>query len=109
VLAAVEATELDVESAPLEDLHAVMLQTEIPEGSKMHGVELWELRLPEGASMSLVVRNGAGFVPERTTRLQVGDRLVIVAASRVRRETERRLRAVSRAGKLAHWHGERGD
>lgn len=109
VLTAAEATELDVESAPLEDLHAVMLQTEVPEGSKMHGVELWELRLPEGASMSLVVRNGAGFVPERTTRLQVGDRLVIVAASRVRRETERRLRAVSRAGKLARWHGERGD
>jgi cell volume regulation protein A len=59
--------------------------------------------------MSLVVRDGTGFVPAPTTRLQVGDRLVIVAASRVRRDTERRLRAVGRAGKLAHWHGERGD
>jgi cell volume regulation protein A len=109
VLSADQPTELDVESAPLEDLHAVMLQTQIPEGSRMHGIELWELRLPEGASMSLVVRDGSGFVPVPTTRLQVGDRLVIVAASGVRRDTERRLRAVSRAGKLARWHGERGD
>jgi cell volume regulation protein A len=109
VLAAVEPTELDVESAPLEDLHAVMLQTMIPEGSRMHGVELWELRLPEGAITSLVVRDGHAFVPVPTTRLEYGDRLVIVASSKVRRDTERRLRAVSRAGKLARWLGERGD
>ncbi|HWG22976.1 potassium/proton antiporter [Actinospica sp.] len=109
VLAADEPTELDVESAPLEDLHAVMLQTQIPDGSRMHGIELWELRLPEGAIMSLVVRAGTAFVPEPTTRLETGDRLVIVASSKVRRHTERRLRAVSRAGKLAGWLGERGD
>jgi len=31
-----------------------------------------------------------------------------VAAATVREQTERRLRAVSRAGKLAGWLGERG-
>ena len=109
VLSAEQPTELEVESAPLEDLHAVMLQAQIPGGSQLHGVELFELRLPKGAGLSLIVRNGTGFVPVPTTRLQEGDRLVIVAASSVRKQTERRLRAVSRAGKLAGWHGERGD
>jgi len=109
VLAAVEPTELDVESAPLEDLHAVMLQVEIPEGSKLHGVELFELRLPKEAVLALIVRDGHSLVPGPTTRLQAGDRVLIVAAAPVRRQTERRLRAVSRAGKLAGWHGEHGD
>lgn len=109
VLAEVEPTELDVESAPLEDLHAVMLQVEIPEGSRLHGVELFELRLPKEANLSLIVRESQGFVPDSRTRLQSGDRLLIVAAAQVRRRTERRLRAVSRAGKLAGWHGEYGD
>ena len=109
VLTPVEPTELDVESAPLEDLHAVMLQAEIPEGSRLHGVELFELRLPKDASLALIVRDGRGFVPDPTTRLQSGDRLVIVATAAVRRQTERRLRAVGRAGKLAGWHGEYGD
>jgi cell volume regulation protein A len=109
VLTPVEPTELDVESAPLEDLHAVLLQAEIPEGSRLHGVELFELRLPKEASLALIVREGHGFVPGQTTRLQSGDRLLIVAAAHVRRQTERRLRAVGRAGKLAGWHGEHGD
>jgi cell volume regulation protein A len=108
VFAATEASRLDIESAPLEDLHADVLQLEIPEGSRLHGVELFELRLPQGASLSLVVRHGQGFVPDRTTRLQEGDRLLIVVAAPARKETERRLRAVSRAGKLAGWFGERG-
>jgi cell volume regulation protein A len=109
VLTPVEPTELDVESAPLEDLHAVMLQAEIPEGSRLHGVELFELRLPKDASLTLIVRDGRGFVPDPTTRLQSGDRLLIIATAAVRKQTERRLRAVGRAGKLAGWHGEYGD
>ena len=109
VLTPVEPTELDVESAPLEDLHAVMLQAEIPEGSRLHGVELFELRLPKDASLTLIVRDGRGFVPDPTTRLQSGDRLLIVATAAVRKQTERRLRAGGRAGKLAGWHGEYGD
>jgi cell volume regulation protein A len=40
--------------------------------------------------------------------LRTGDRLLIVASADVREQTERRLRAVSRAGKLAGWFGERG-
>ena len=58
--------------------------------------------------MALIVREGRGFVPEPTTTLQAGDRLLIVATTRAREQAERRLRAVSRAGKLAGWFGEHG-
>ena len=49
-----------------------------------------------------------GFVPSPTTMLRTGDRLLIVASAVAREQTERRLRAVSRAGKLAGWFGEHG-
>ena len=71
-------------------------------------MEIFELRLPAGANIALIVRSGRGFVPGPTTRLEAGDRLLIVAAVQAREQTERRLRAVSRAGKLAGWFGERG-
>lgn len=108
VLAATEASRLDIESAPLEDLRADLLQVQIPEGSRLHGVELFELRLPKDAALALIVRSGRGFVPESGTRLHAGDQLLIVVAASARVQTERRLRAVSRAGKLAGWFGEHG-
>jgi potassium/hydrogen antiporter len=108
VIAPAEPIEIDVEAAPLEALHADLLQTQIPPGSRLHGVEIFELRLPAQANVALIVRGGRGFVPAPTTTLQAGDRLLIVAAAGVREQTERRLRAVSRAGKLAGWFGERG-
>ncbi|HCT80773.1 MAG TPA: potassium/proton antiporter [Micromonosporaceae bacterium] len=103
-----ETTELRVETAPLERMRADLLQLDIPEGSNLAGVHIDELRLPVGASVTLVLRNGAGFVPERDTRLQTNDSLLIVATDEVRDETERRLRAVSRRGRLARWFGEEG-
>jgi len=108
VIAPAEPTEIDVEAAPLETLHAHLLQAQIPPGSRLHGVEIFELRLPTDANVALIVRRGHGFVPAPTTTLQAGDRLLIVATARVRQQTERRLRAVSRAGKLAGWFGEHG-
>ena len=108
VTAPAEPLDLDVEAAPLEALHADLLQTQIPPGSRLHGVEIFELRLPAQANIALIVRGGKGFVPGPTTTLQTGDRLLIVASAAVREQAERRLRAVSRAGKLAGWLGERG-
>jgi cell volume regulation protein A len=74
----------------------------------MHGVEIFELRLPAQASIALIVRDDRGFVPSPATMLRTGDRLLIVASASVREQAERRLRAVSRAGKLAGWFGEHG-
>ena len=48
-----------VEAAPLERVAADLLQVTISPASRMHGVEVGELRLPPGASVSMVIRDGA--------------------------------------------------
>jgi cell volume regulation protein A len=101
--------EIDVEAAPLEELHADLLDIRIPPDSRLDGVEIFELRLPQGAAVTLVVREGKSFVPEPSTRLQAGDKLLVVTTSEARAAAEQRLRAISRRGKLAGWYGERGD
>ncbi|MGH3971893.1 MAG: TrkA C-terminal domain-containing protein, partial [Pseudonocardiaceae bacterium] len=80
----------------------------IPRPSRLHGVYLSELRLPPGAMVSLVVRNGEGFTPQPTTRLEEGDQLLVVTTAGNRVQAERRIRAVHRAGRLAQWRGETG-
>jgi cell volume regulation protein A len=109
VTAPAEAAELRVETAPLERMRADLLQLEVPAGSRLVGVHLDELRLPVGASVTLILRDGAGFVPGPDTRLREGDSLLIVATEQVRDLAERRLRAVSRRGRLARWFSEYGD
>jgi potassium/hydrogen antiporter len=108
VTVAGEARELDVEAAPLEALHADLLEVRIPAGSRLSGVEIFELRLPPETSITLIVRDDRSFVPEPTTALRAGDTLLVVAAAEARQAAERRLRAVSRRGKLAGWFGEQG-
>jgi cell volume regulation protein A len=103
-----EAADLGIESAPLERLRGHLLSVAIPEDSRMHNVEVNELRLPPGAAVTLVVRDGKSFVPLPTTMLRHGDELLVVATDPVRDATERRLRAVSRGGKLAGWLGTDG-
>jgi potassium/hydrogen antiporter len=100
--------EVIVESAPLDELDADLVQLTVPARSRLHGVYLPELRLPEDAAVVLIVREGRSFVPDRTTRLMRGDQALLVSARRSRPEAERRLRAVSRAGRLATWRGEQG-
>ncbi|MFI1824983.1 potassium/proton antiporter [Streptomyces sp. NPDC020412] len=98
-------SDLGIESAPLERLRGHLLSVSIPEESKMHGVEVAELRLPAGAAVTLVVRDGKSFVPLPSTVLRRGDELLVVATDPVRDTTERRLRAVAQGGKLAGWLG----
>lgn len=103
-----EPAEVEVDAAPLDELDAELLQVRILPGSKLHGVYITELRLPVGATVSLVVRKGQGFTPEQMTRLREEDQLLIVTTSKARSVTERRIRAVDRAGRLARWRGETG-
>ncbi len=100
--------DVDVESAPLEELGADLLQLRIPPDSLLHGVEIFELRLPQGAAVTLLVREGQRIVPSPETALRRGDEMLVVATRDARDRTERRLRAVSRRGKLAGWYGESG-
>jgi cell volume regulation protein A len=101
-----EPRGLDVEAAPLERVAADLLQVTIAPTSKMHGVEVGELRLPQGASVSLVIRAGDVLVPERRTVLRSGDDLVVVTPRKLRDATEVRLRQVSQNGRLAQWLGD---
>jgi potassium/hydrogen antiporter len=102
------AREVDVDVAPLERLGADMLQLKVPTRSRLAGVEIGELRLPAGVSVSLVIREERTIVPGPRTVLRAGDDILVVAPSQLREPTLRRFRAVSRAGRLAGWFGERG-
>jgi cell volume regulation protein A len=100
-----EPRGLEMEVAPLERIAADLLQVTISPVSRMHGVEVGELRLPVGSSVSLVIREGQILVPERRTVLKHGDDLLVVTPRKVREKTEERLRQVSAGGRLAHWLG----
>ncbi|GAA0634162.1 potassium/proton antiporter [Kutzneria viridogrisea] len=101
--------EIEVDAAPLDQLGAELLQVRIQRGSRLHGVYLSELRLPVGATVSLIVREDAGFTPKSTTRLQEEDQLLVIATETAREGAERRIRAVDRAGRYARWKGDPGD
>ena len=66
-------------------------------------MEVGELRLPPGSSVTLVVRDGATMVPGARTVLRTGDELLVVTPREERAATEDRLRAVSTRGRLANW------
>jgi cell volume regulation protein A len=100
-----EPRGLDIEAAPLERIAADLLQVTISPVSKMHGVEVGELRLPAGASVSMIIRDDQTLVPERRTVLKHGDDLLVVTPRRQRERTEERLRQVSSRGRLAQWLG----
>jgi cell volume regulation protein A len=101
-----EPRSLDLEVAPLERVSADMLQVTISPVSRLHGVEVGELRLPEGVSVSMVVRDGRAIVPERRTVLRRGDDVLIVTPHGLREPTVRRLRTVSARGRLGRWLGD---
>ncbi|MBA0046623.1 potassium/proton antiporter [Mycobacterium sp. NPDC050853] len=105
-----EATrEIQVEAAPLDVLDAELLTMKVQPGSRLCNVTILELRLPDPAVVTLVIRQGNTFVPLPDTRIDSGDELMIVTTSKTRALTESRLRAVSRRGKLAHWFDEYGE
>jgi cell volume regulation protein A len=109
---------LDVESSPLGALGADVLEVRVGPDSRLHGVEVFELRLPQGANVTLILREHEQgkddgqtrrwtetFVPSPRTMLRHGDTLIIVTAETSRELTESRLLAVSAGGKLAGWKG----
>ncbi len=100
--------EILIEAAPLDVLDAELLTTTVAPSSRLHSVSILELRLPDPAVVTLIIRAGATFVPTPDTQLRVADQLLIVTTRAGREATECRLRAVSRRGPLAHWFHEYG-
>ncbi|MFD8050414.1 potassium/proton antiporter [Streptomyces chartreusis] len=100
--------EIQVETAPLDVLDADLLTVTIPPGSRLHGVAVFELRLPPPAVVTLIVRDGTTLVPDHDTVLRASDELLLITTPGTREAAERRLRAIGRRGKLARWLGEHG-
>ena len=101
--------EIQVEAAPLDVLEAELLTMTVQSGSRLQNVTVLELRLPDPSVITLIIRDGHTFVPQPDTRIAVGDELLIVTTTKTRAAAERRLRAVSRRGKLAYWFDEYGE
>ena len=101
--------EIEVEAAPLDVLGAELLTMTVRPSSRLRNVSVLELRLPDPSVITLIIRGGHAFVPQPETRIEAGDELLIVTTTRARDAAERRLRAVSRRGKLAYWFDEYGD
>ncbi|MCK1818989.1 potassium/proton antiporter [Streptomyces sp. XM83C] len=100
--------DVQVETAPLDVLDADLLTVTVPPGSRLHGVAVFELRLPPPVVLTLIVRDGTTLVPDRDTALRVGDELLLITTPGTREAAERRLRAIGRRGRLARWLGEHG-
>jgi potassium/hydrogen antiporter len=98
-----DATDVEIEFAPLDTIAADMMQVHVPDGSRLHGVTIRELRLPKNSVVSLIVRNGEPFPvgPDRIVRS--GDDLLIVTNGEDRKRVEDRLRSISVGGRLARW------
>jgi potassium/hydrogen antiporter len=101
--------EIQVEAAPLDVLDAELLTMKVQPTSRLHNVTVLELRLPNPSVITLIIRDGHTFVPLPETRIEARDELLIVTTSKTRAAAERRLRAVSRRGKLAYWFDEYGE
>jgi potassium/hydrogen antiporter len=99
----IQSLDLAVEATPLAEMRADLLQVTVGDHSRLHGVEVFELRLPAGANVTMVVRDGRGFVPGPNTVLRRGDQLLVVTTAETRETAEARLRAVSQEGRLAGW------
>jgi cell volume regulation protein A len=93
--------DLDVEAAPLDRLAADLLTVRVGAGSRLHGVEVWELRLPVTASVAYVVRQDRGFVPDDRTVLKRGDDLLVITGRESRALVEDRITEIGRSGRLA--------
>ncbi|WP_214368299.1 cation:proton antiporter [Pseudonocardia sp. H11422] len=100
---------MDVGNASLYRIGTDLLQVQVCEGSKLHGVYVSELRLPTGATLGLLVRDGSTFAPRPSTRLRHGDGLLVFAVPEQRVAAERRIRALHRSGRLASWRGDSGE
>ncbi|SER90178.1 cell volume regulation protein A [Propionibacterium cyclohexanicum] len=98
------ATDVDIEVAPFEERRADLLEVNIPEGSRLAGMTVLEMRLPPNAVVSLIIRGEDSFSADGSTTLQTGDQFLVVTPAELRDTVERRLTELGRGGRLASWH-----
>ncbi|MCW3159541.1 potassium/proton antiporter [Micropruina sonneratiae] len=102
-----DAVDIEVEVAPLDKIQADFMQIKVPSGSHLHGVTIFELRLPPSTVVSLIIRDGKPFAPGARDVVRSGDELLVVVPSRFRDRVEARFKQVSRGGRLSRWRDNR--
>ncbi len=102
-----DAVDIEVEVAPLDKIQADFMQIKVPAGSQLHGVTIFELRLPPSTVVSLIIRDGTPFAPGARDVIRSGDELLVVVPSRYRYRVETRFKQIGRGGRLSRWHEDR--
>ena len=102
-----DAVDIEVEVAPLDKIQADFMQIKVPAGSQLHGVTIFELRLPPSTVVSLIIRDGTPFAPGARDLIRSGDELLVVVPSRYRYKVETRFKQIGRGGRLSKWHEDR--
>lgn len=95
--------ELSIESAPLERMDSVLMQVEVPEGSRLVGIHVDDLRLPPGVLVPLLHRDESVDVPDGATILRAGDLLMLSLPQSAQAATEARLEDLGQWGRLGAW------
>ncbi len=104
-----DAVDIEVEVAPLDKIQADFMQIKVPAGSQLHGVTIFELRLPPSTVVSLIIRDGTPFAPGARDVIRAGDELLVVVPSRHRYKVETRFKQVGRGGRLSRWREQRDE
>lgn len=102
------SVDLTLETTAFDDIGAHLIEVKVGPSSRLAGVQVYELRLPPGANVALIVRDAISLVPKETTPLRRGDQLLVVTPAAVRAIVEKRLYAVSQGGRLAGWSSPSG-
>lgn len=98
-----DPVDIGIEVAPLDRIQADFMQVTVPDGSRLNGVTVQELRLPRLSVVATIIREGAALPVDGATRIRAGDELLIVTPSRDRQKVEERFTRVSAKGRLAAW------
>ncbi len=103
VTEAISPHSVTFESSPLEGIDAALVQVTVPGGSRLAGMYVEDLRLPRGSVLSMIIRGDEVLVPDRSTRLQQHDQLLLAVHTELLERTQRRLELLHEGGPLARW------
>ena len=76
---------------PLTGSHLELIEAEVAAGTPSAGKSIGSLGLPEGAAIGGIVRKGAVVHADDTTKLQVGDRIVVLSPTKVEADVRKAL------------------
>ena len=100
------AHDVEVEAAPLDKISADLLQVRIPEKSRLAGIEVGELRLPEHTVVSLIIRDDRPFYSGAPGTDQGGRRTADRHPGRAAGEHRGTAADLGRGGRLARWRDQ---